>query len=87
MDRADARELVADLPAPWDELTVTQAVYLRHRLALVSSGAIADHYGVTEGAVRTALWRACKMLLVDRENDLLVLAAREGVKPLRLHDV
>lgn len=80
----DRYELVRDLPAPWDELTVTQAVYLRHRVALVPHLVIGRRYGVSESAVRHALRRAADRLGLTREADLVVLAAREGIAPLPL---
>ena len=76
--------LVAGLPAPWDELTVTQAVYLCHRVGLVPHLEIALAYGVSESAVRHALGRVARRFLVQREADLIALAARDGVPPLPL---
>ena len=78
----DLRDLVADLPAPWDELTVRQAIYLRHRVALVPHLAIAQQYGVAESAVRRALQRAAAQFGLAREAELVSRAAQSGVAPL-----
>ncbi len=79
--------LVAGVPPPWDECTVRQILYLRHRLALEPHDAIARRYGISESGVRHALGRIQRAFQVTREADLLVLAERDGVRPLKLCEV
>lgn len=83
----DLSEALRGVPPPWDEFTCRQILFLRHRLAKEYNDEIAVQYGISESAVRHALGRMARTMLVKTEPLLLMLASEAGIQPLKLRDV